>query len=662
MRKNIAEVLLDSDVVNSFRSRWGGEIIRDRFHISMQSVVGSDNGVSIHDKKNLTGYRSNVDFGTVVTRIMPQGFDGLFIPEKYVDSPLIGNYLTPRIRVIKYENVKAEDFSNVFDAHNMLRNLAQKEYSENHIDRPNATYNIEFAPLQNVEEYRDFAVLESISMGDVVRVIHEEDGLDISARMVGYRYNPLTGAYITITLGNFTPKFTDISRSLKRIETDVNQAQDSANLALKSANGKNTNYYGDVTPEIPRIGDLWFKENGEKTEIWIYETRDEITQWFPLSTDLTQEEMRLELEEAKELVDVAVEKSEEAVEAGEKATKAADEAKAESVVALLTANIAFDTAVDAIVKIGVQFIVKEWFQGNIENGSETDSKAHLRSGYIDVNVGENYIAQFPDGESPLTTSYHYFRASTYIDFVPIPRQMSEWYSTGKYPTYASIIPDLNARNFENANITESVILNSYTGQGDLLIVYRIPLSGRAVPKVIHWLGRKDVSDNAVFLLSNGEWSQIGMITESGANIIHEWELTESQRNGITSGNVHIAFFAIKQGAWAGVYNASTSPFTLNPNSASEKLVEYLSTETSSNAVTVPQNAIKMRVSVSTTIPPTDYKGNFYAANSRADYRNSVYSAILQQTDLINLRVAKGDVINQINISTEGILIAEIRFT
>ena len=64
------------------------------------------NSYEIRDKKNLTGYRSNVDFGTVVTRIMPQGFDCLLLPEKYVDSPLIGNYLTPRIRVFNYD-VKA---------------------------------------------------------------------------------------------------------------------------------------------------------------------------------------------------------------------------------------------------------------------------------------------------------------------------------------------------------------------------------------------------------------------------------------------------------------------------------------------------------------------------------------------------------------------------
>ena len=726
VRKNIAEVLLDSDVGNSFRSRWGGEIIRDRFHIAMQNVRGSDNGVAIRDKKNLTGYRSNVDFGTVVTRIMPQGFDGLFLPEKYVDSPLIGNYVTPKIRVIKYENVKAEDFPNISEAHNMLRELAAKEYSQSHIDKPSATYNIEFAPLQNTEEYRDFAALETVNIDDTVQVIHEEDNLDISARMVGYRYNPLTKSYINIILGNYAPKFTDVAKDIKRIENYAAQAQDDANFALQSANGKNTNFYGAEEPSNPLVGDVWFKENGDKIEMWIYDTRDGVTQWFPLSTDLTQEQIRIELETAKSLVDEATAKSEAAVAAGQEAAQAAvqaavmgeearraaveaqqvgesarqagetalaavgqaledsadalaeaanaktsaqsaltagqaaqtaaNQAKTDSANAVTKANSAFDKAESAIVKIGEPFVVKKWERGSLENGENVPSETHLRSGFVDVIPSENYIAQFPNGEA-LTANYHYYRASTYIGFVPIPKQFSEWHTTGIFPTYNSIITNLNSRNFENMTFTEDIWLNSYTGQGDLLIVMRIPLGGRAVPKVIHWLGRKDVSDNAVFILSGNSWSQIGMITEDSTNVIHEWTLTESQRNGITSGNLHIAFFSIKQGSWAGIYNVSMTPFTLNPQYAAEKLVEHLSTASSSNAVTVPANAVGMRVTIASDEPPDKFMGNIYRANERKNYTNTVYSAMLMLPEMINLRVSDGDVINQINISTEGILIA-----
>lgn len=73
VRLNPVEVLLDEGLDNGFLARWGGEIIRDNFHISMNNTRGSDNGVQIRDKKNLTGYQADVDYSGIVTRIMPEG-------------------------------------------------------------------------------------------------------------------------------------------------------------------------------------------------------------------------------------------------------------------------------------------------------------------------------------------------------------------------------------------------------------------------------------------------------------------------------------------------------------------------------------------------------------------------------------------------------------
>ncbi len=47
----------------------------------------------------------------------------------------------------------------------------------------------------------------------------------------------------------------------------------------------------------------------------------------------------------------------------------------------------------------------------------------------------------------------------------------------------------------------------------------------------------------MLLYINGAWGQIGTVT-ANATTIHIWDLTETQRNGI-SGDVYIAFFSIK---------------------------------------------------------------------------------------------------------------------
>ena len=353
VRLNVAEAILDGGTANSFISRWGGEIIRDNFFISMQSIRGSDNGVSIRDKKNLTGYRSNVDFGTVVTRIMPQGFDGLFLPEKYIDSPLIGNYQTPRIRILKYDKVKAavgqyaedEEAVPLSEALLTLRTLAAKEYSANRIDQPNASYKVEFAPLERTEEYKNFTTLETINIGDTVKVVHEEDDLDITARMISYTYNPLVKAYIAVNLGNAEPKFTSTVSEMRSMAVDaVMSAAENGLIVLPSAgNNRAVNYYGSMEPPNPRIGDLWFKENGDKLELWIYETRDGVTQWYALLSDLMFEEMRQELADAVTLVEEAKAKAEEAFIAGEDAKAAGEEAK----VAAEEAKIAGEEALTA---------------------------------------------------------------------------------------------------------------------------------------------------------------------------------------------------------------------------------------------------------------------------------------------------------------------------
>lgn len=68
---------------------------------------GMNRGVVIEHKKNLLGYEGSVDWKSPVTKIMPQGFNGLLLPEKYVDSPNIIKYPHPKIRVVEFKHIKA---------------------------------------------------------------------------------------------------------------------------------------------------------------------------------------------------------------------------------------------------------------------------------------------------------------------------------------------------------------------------------------------------------------------------------------------------------------------------------------------------------------------------------------------------------------------------
>lgn len=873
VRLNPVEVLLDSDIENGFQSRYGGEIVRDNYSISMLTTRGSNNGVQIRDKKNLTGYKADMDYSGIVTRIMPQGYDGLFLPEKYVDSPNINQYVQPKIKVIKYDSVKVGEEEGEFtqaEAYAELRRLAGLEYSANKVDLPKATYDVKFAPLERTEEYKDFSQLETINLGDTVSVIHAEDGLNITARTVSYKYDPLLKAYISVTLGNITPKFTDMAKDINRVDNKAEQAKDDANYALSSANGKNTNFYGTSTPANPKLGDVWYKENGDKLEMWVYETRDGVTQWYPLMTDMTAEEVKQAVEQAQSDANTATEKANQAFNDAVNALNAAESAS-ESVAALTTsieqntsqislvasgmsnlegrvttaetsltvqagqiASKASQSTVDTLTgrittaetaitqnadrfelslsktnqslndlagmsiadlnwqtgglntsdgkentyggyvrsgftrvrngekyllqtyvggklysryatayllyykedksflsyaqfgntttpftipssavfirirlttsdapetiscymlqtdvtggyvdlselsnvvrltattdtlmlsvsetkeAIGVPFKVNQWEQGSLSttDGSEVSASNYLRSEFLDVNVGDKYIGQLRDG-SQVTFYYHYYGMDLpYVDFIPTPKQYGESITTGTY-TNATIASYLASKNVETMSITGGVTTNPYTSNGDYLIIYKLPLEDKLVPSTITWNGRKDTSDNIVLLYTDGAWEQIDTITSS-SNTVYSWELTDEQKSSIATDSVYIAFFSIKNGGYAGIFNANTTPFVFNPSDESSyQQISYMGT---SGVVTVPSGTLKMRVRVSTTIKPDEYEGNIYSATAREDYTksNSLYSAILMQKDLINLRVGKGDVINQINISPESILIA-----
>lgn len=168
VRTPLSAALLD-DSDNSFISRWGGELIFDNWHIHHAPRIGANHGVVIRDRKNLSGYESSLDYTTIVTRILPVGYDGLLLPELYVDSPRISDYITPRIKVIRYGQVKAikdpdkprEDELPLEQAHARLRELAKAEFSSCHVDQPHCAYKISFVDLASTKEYEGFCDLET---------------------------------------------------------------------------------------------------------------------------------------------------------------------------------------------------------------------------------------------------------------------------------------------------------------------------------------------------------------------------------------------------------------------------------------------------------------------------------------------------------------------
>ncbi|HDX9587586.1 TPA: phage tail protein [Bacillus pseudomycoides] len=277
VRKNPVEAILDTGQDNCFLNRWGGEVKRDNFNVHILVNRGKDRGVVIQHKKNLLGYEGDIDWQSPVTRIMPLGFNGLMLPEKYVDSPNINKYPRPKIRVVEFKDVKAQDDKNndpnavpLDKAYEMLRQFSKEMYSKQKVDQPKATYKVTFQELSQTEEYKDFAVLQRVYMGDTVTVQHGEDNIDIQAKVISYKYDPIIEEYISLTLGNYKESFTNIAGKIDQIQDDMSNMESSFLDTAKdiATNLINSGFGGHVRIYPERI--LIMDTENEKTakRVW----------------------------------------------------------------------------------------------------------------------------------------------------------------------------------------------------------------------------------------------------------------------------------------------------------------------------------------------------------------------------------------------------------
>lgn len=277
VRKNCVEILLNTSLDNSFVNRFGGEILRDNFNVYFNRSIGENRGFKIRHKKNLKGYTANIDDKSVITRIMPIGFDGLLLPEKYVDSPRISDYPFPRIGKVEVdvkaavgENADAKDAIPLNEAYTKMRDLIKEQFGV--IDVPTCSYEVDFVELSKTKEYADFQNLETVRIGDTVTVSHDEDGFYVEAKVIRYEYDSLAGRLLRIEAGQFESRSSNNSINQQRsIEQQLEDVKtETSNMVQVAANGKNTIYRGVDRPTNANVGDLWYEplENSVVLKQW----------------------------------------------------------------------------------------------------------------------------------------------------------------------------------------------------------------------------------------------------------------------------------------------------------------------------------------------------------------------------------------------------------
>lgn len=260
VRYNPVQAIIGTDD-NTFVNRWGGEIERNNFNVFMRGKRGTDKGIRIEYKKNLLGYECEIDYTRITTKIMPKGAEELLLPEKYVVSDNVDKYANTKIKVIEFNDVKAQKEDGDFESEGLpldeayaeLRRLAKLQFDVNHIDLPRANYKVNFIDLSKTREYKHLKQLEKVYLGDTVHVLHKKENLDIEARVISYTYNPLNKRYIEIELGNFMEGLTSLKKEIDKINDQINndiataleEAKENATNLIKNGFGGHVRIYPD---------------------------------------------------------------------------------------------------------------------------------------------------------------------------------------------------------------------------------------------------------------------------------------------------------------------------------------------------------------------------------------------------------------------------------
>lgn len=380
VRMSIIKALLGTDD-NSFLNRWGGEFDWQDFSFSVNPRLGKDRGVHFEYAHNLTGYEATKDSSGIITRLLPEGYNGLLLPELYVDSPKLGNYRKPKIGTKTYQDIKAIDETQatgdqegavpVQEAYELLRAAAAKEFSESHIDEAKWTYKLNVALLENTEEYKDLSITTTVLPGDTVTITHKLDGIDVRARLTGYTWQPSNHSYLTQTYDSTSRPdvaYSNLSSQVNEIKSQI-ELVDKVVIA-KAANGMNSIGWGDQSPVDLNIagktGDVYYQTTAKGTTMWLFHDG----QWNAETGDAFGTEVQKKVDTAIADVAAAKQAANDAVakanssaqlasmsnQTAQAAKSAADSANAlatqavsaasDAKTALATANSALETATD----------------------------------------------------------------------------------------------------------------------------------------------------------------------------------------------------------------------------------------------------------------------------------------------------------------------------
>lgn len=176
-----------------------GEYEFDGYSVKLWNNRGADRGVTIRYGKNLIDLTQEENCSMVYTGVYPFWYseqDGLVqLSEKIINAE--GTYNFTRIYPLDLSQEWQEKPTQA-----QIRTAAKDYMKDNKIGVPQISLTVSFVQLAQSEEYREYALLETVHLCDTVRVEFPELNVSATAKCIRTTYDVLTGKYESIELGD----------------------------------------------------------------------------------------------------------------------------------------------------------------------------------------------------------------------------------------------------------------------------------------------------------------------------------------------------------------------------------------------------------------------------------------------------------------------------
>nr|WP_301183456.1 phage tail spike protein [Streptococcus suis] len=206
--KNVSVMSALADGKHSILGQWGGDLVRDKYHISLLKNGGRDSEALFMYQKNLKTYVETDSIKDLVTRLHLSIKNSDVVTT--VDSPLLEVY-DGRIYELSIE-VSGQDAQTV----DQLQEYGRNYFAKNLVDIPNNS--LEIAVTDN-QEY-------DVRIFDTVFVHHKVFGKDLRMKITSYKFSPMGRKLKSIGFGKIK---TSLAQQVSNIATEV--AEQSVSVA-----------------------------------------------------------------------------------------------------------------------------------------------------------------------------------------------------------------------------------------------------------------------------------------------------------------------------------------------------------------------------------------------------------------------------------------------